>query len=117
MFALFDSHEHLLDYIYRIPKEQRMIYKWIWLNRPARMVFDIESKDPFVIANPSEHLALYRVVYIRTMEAFQSLDIDCRNIKFAISDSTRKDKFSIHIVSNYYFETWDIQCQNDKSLQ
>ena len=75
------------------------------------MVFDVESKDQFVIYNPSEHLALYRGVNIRTMEAFQSLDIDCRNIQFAISDSTRKDKFSIHIVSNYYFETWDIQCQ------
>ena len=27
IFALFNSHQHLLDYIYRILKEQRMIYE------------------------------------------------------------------------------------------
>ena len=27
MFALFNSHQHVVDYIYRILKEQRMLYK------------------------------------------------------------------------------------------
>ena len=39
------------------------------------------------------------------------MNIDCENLRFKISDSSRDEKFSVHLVANYYFETWQQQCK------
>ena len=42
------------------------------------------------------------------------MNIDCQNIQY--SESTRSNKFSVRIVSNYRFESWDIQCKFMKEV-
>ena len=110
MVALFDSHQHLLDYIYRIPKEQRMIYEWILPDRPAKLAFDIDSTDPYVLEDPYLQVSMIYDAYFKTIEVLQELNLDFKKVAFAISDSSRKEKFSVHMVSNFYFESWNIQC-------
>ena len=36
--------------------------------------------------------------------------------KFKTSKSSRENKFSVHLVSNYYFETWEMQCKFIKKV-
>ena len=103
--ALFNSHQQLLDYIYRVPEEERMLYEWIMPNQPAKLVFDIDSEDADVINNPAAQHLMYQNVFLKTVEVLQDLNIDCRKLRFAISDSTRPKKFSVHMVANFYFKS------------
>ena len=50
------------------------------------------------------------------IKVFQERNIDCQNIQFKYSDSSRSDNFSVHIVSNYYFDTWNTQCKFIKKV-
>ena len=52
IFAIFNSHQHVLDYIDRIPKEERMLYEWILPHMPAKLVFDIDCSEELVINDP-----------------------------------------------------------------
>ena len=53
IFAIFNSHQHVFDYIDRIPKEERMLYEWILPHGPAKLVFDIDCTDELVINDPT----------------------------------------------------------------
>ena len=116
IFAIFNSHQHVLDYIYRIPIEERMLYEWILPHMPAKLVFDIDSSYEHVINNTQYQSAMFDAVYYKTIEVFQEMNLDYRHLKFLVSDSSRKEKFSIHLVSNFYFESWEIQCQFVKKV-
>ena len=115
-FAIFNSHQQLLDYIYRVPAEERMLYEWILPNQPTKLVFDIDSEDTDVINNPATQHLMYQNVYLKTVEVLQDLNIDCRRLRFAISDSTRPKKFSVHMVANFYFKSWKLQCDFIKKV-
>ena len=54
---------------------------------------------------------LINSIVMDTVKTFQQMNIDCQNLRFKISDSSRDEKFSVHLVANYYFETWQQQCK------
>ena len=39
------------------------------------------------------------------------MNIDCQKIQFKYADSSHSDKFSVHIISNYYFDIWITMCK------
>ena len=114
MFAIFNSHQEILDYSDNLPKEHRVFYEYIQSSQPARLVFDIDSYDPSIIGDIRNQMILVQNVLMCTLDIFQSMNIDCQFLNFKISDSSRKNKFSLHLVSNYYFETWEMHCKFKK---
>ena len=104
-FAIFDSHQSLLNYSNNLQKEQRVLYEWLLPDCPARFVVDMDnSLDYQVITNPIVQSRRVASFLLKVISVFQELNIDCKNIRFKYSDSTREGKFSVHIVSKYYFE-------------
>ena len=87
-----------------------MLYEWLLPNRPSRFIVDIDNKtDHEMIRNPIMQMKHVGSFVLRVIEVFQEMNIDCQNIQFKYEDSSRSDKFSVHIVSNYYFDTWNTQ--------
>ena len=102
-FAVFDSYESVLQYRDGLQKDQRMLYEWILPNRPARFIVDIDNEtDHQLIGNPIKQMNYVESFLLRVIDVFQEMNIDCQNIEFKFSDSSRSDKFIVHIVSNYY---------------
>ena len=76
IFAIFNSHQHVLDYIDRILKEERMLYEWILPHMPAKLVFDIHCTDELVINDPTYQSTMFDDFYYKTIEVFQEMNLD-----------------------------------------
>ena len=76
---------------------------------PASIVFDIDSKSDMIIKDVRNQTQMVESVILITINTLIKIGIDCQFIKFKTSESSRENKFSVHLVSNYYYEPWEIQ--------
>ena len=72
-FAIFSTHQSILDYSDSLKKEHRVLYEWLTPHLPAKLVFDIDSSNPRDINSPIYQRMFINSIVMDTVKIFQQI--------------------------------------------